>query len=275
MKLSRFVGAFCAIGLSLNAVSAMSAPVDFNTWTPESYPAVSSFPAGQWNVAGGGSSVNQVNNGQPTFFYSDFNTQGSAFTGSITVTGSDDDYIGFALGFQPGDSTSPAADYLLIDWKAVSQNFDFNGGGDGPGGIAERGLAVSRVTGVPTADEFWQHVDNDLTGSPLGAGLQELQRGNNLSDTGWVLGTTYEFTFDFGPNNLDVFVNSVLELSIVGNFNDGRFGFYNFSQAGVNYSGFTKDPGSFPSAVPVPAAVWLFGTALVGFIGYSRRRNLA
>ena len=75
MKLSRFVGAFCAIGLSLNAVSAMSAPVDFNTWTPESYPAVSSFPAGQWNVAGGGSSVNQVNNGQPTFFYSDFNTR--------------------------------------------------------------------------------------------------------------------------------------------------------------------------------------------------------
>ena len=28
------------------------------------------------------------------------------------------------------------------------------------------------------------------------------------------------------------------------------------------------------SAVPVPAAVWLFGTALLGFIGISRRRNL-
>lgn len=27
--------------------------------------------------------------------------------------------------------------------------------------------------------------------------------------------------------------------------------------------------------VPVPAAVWLFGTALVGFVGISRRRNLA
>ena len=29
------------------------------------------------------------------------------------------------------------------------------------------------------------------------------------------------------------------------------------------------------SAVPVPAAFWLFGTALVGFIGFSRRRNIS
>ena len=29
------------------------------------------------------------------------------------------------------------------------------------------------------------------------------------------------------------------------------------------------------SAVPVPAAVWLFGTALLGFIGYGKRRKVA
>ena len=28
------------------------------------------------------------------------------------------------------------------------------------------------------------------------------------------------------------------------------------------------------SAVPVPATVWLFGTALIGFIGFSRRTKV-
>jgi hypothetical protein len=29
------------------------------------------------------------------------------------------------------------------------------------------------------------------------------------------------------------------------------------------------------SAVPVPAAIWLFGSALLGFIGYGRRTNVS
>lgn len=33
--------------------------------------------------------------------------------------------------------------------------------------------------------------------------------------------------------------------------------------------------GSTVPPVPVPAAVWLFGTALIGFIGFSRRRKIA
>ncbi|MDT8283315.1 MAG: VPLPA-CTERM sorting domain-containing protein [Gammaproteobacteria bacterium] len=30
-----------------------------------------------------------------------------------------------------------------------------------------------------------------------------------------------------------------------------------------------------PSAVPVPAAVWLFGSGLLGLVGVARRRKLA
>ena len=182
--------------------------------------------------------------------------------------------MGFALGILSGDANNPnlTADFLLIDWKQGNQQYTF----DGTSTLAKEGLAVSRVTGVPNRDEFWGHTDIAAT---TGA-VEELQRANNLGDTGWDDFETYVFTFDFGPTNLDVYVDSVLELSIVGSFNDGRFGFYNFSLADVIYSGFTEEDGSFPPgddipAVPVPAAFWLFGTALIGFIGVSRRRKVA
>ena len=32
-------------------------------------------------------------------------------------------------------------------------------------------------------------------------------------------------------------------------------------------------PGAPVSSVPVPAAIWLFGTALLGFLGFSQRRK--
>lgn len=275
MKMVKTLGAAGTLIVLLGFSSAQAAPVDLNTWTAESYPAVQGFGAGVWTVAGGGGSVFQSVNGQPTFFYSDFDAQGSTFTGTINVSGGDDDYIGFALGFNPGDASNMAADYLLIDWKQGDQDFNFGVPSDSPGGPAISGLAVSRVTGIPTADEFWQHTDYDTAESPLGEGLVEIQRATNLGNTGWTQGVDYDFAFDFGPNSLQVFVDGTLELDIAsfGGYNDGRFGFYNFSQASVTYSGFEKDPDVFP-AVPVPAAVWLFGTALLGLVGFSKRRKV-
>jgi hypothetical protein len=37
---------------------------------------------------------------------------------------------------------------------------------------------------------------------------------------------------------------------------------------------YTGTLSTSPSAVPVPAAIWLFGSALAGFIGFNRRRPL-
>ena len=166
--------------------AALAVQVDLNLWTAESYPAVSGFPAGAWTVNSSGQSVTQVANGQPTLFYSNFNVRGSDVRGSVSVAnGGDDDYIGFALGFQPGDTSNAAADYLLVDWKGATQFFDFDGLSTTPGTTAVEGLAVSRVTGVPTADEFWGHTD--FAGDPSG-GVTELARGATLGSTGWVAG---------------------------------------------------------------------------------------
>lgn len=143
----------------------------------------------------------------------------------------DDDYIGFAVGFRPGDSANSAADYLLIDWKQGDQTHDFDDTVGTPGATAYRGLAVSRVTGIPTADEFWGHVD--FPSNPNG-GVVELARAANLGNTGYLDFTTYEFRIVFLPGSFQLFVDSVLEISIAGSFSNGRFAFYNLSQAGLN-----------------------------------------
>jgi Thrombospondin C-terminal region len=251
-----------ALGLLLGLLSAAplaaQTPVDLGTWTAESYAAVSGFGAGIWTVAPGGSSVTQSINGQPTLFVSDFNVFNTQIEGQITPGGGDDDYIGFALGFLPGDSTSAAADYLLVDWKAGTQNFDFGAPACTPGSLAPRGLAVSRVRGIPTADEFWGHVNFDSVCSDLSNGLEELARGTTLGDTGWTANQTYTFKFVFDSTHLEVYVNGNLEMNVSGSFANGRMAFYNFSQAGVKYNAFTLN---------CPASWEHYGTGLAGFGG--------
>lgn len=234
-------------------------PVDLSTWTAESYPAVSGFPAGDWAVSPDNTSVFQSRNGQPTMFYSDFDAFNTQVQGTICVTLGqwDNDYIGFALGFQPGDSTNTSADYLLIDWKKATQWYDFGAPSCGEWTWALAGLAVSRVKGVPIADEFWGHVDQSVYCSPAGQGLTELARGTNLGSAGWVAGQEYVFKFQFNETSLKVYVDDVLEIEIAGTFKDGRLAFYNFSQEQVTYSGYTVlplvqidiKPGSDPNSI--------------------------
>ena len=238
--------AIAVVTSALFASGALAAAVDLALWSDESYPTVTGFDPGVWTFSGDGLSVNQSVNGQPTLFVSDFVVAGLAIEGMVTVNTSDeDDVIGFALGFIPGDADPGdyTADYLLVDWKQGTQFFDFNSPSCTSGSTSLAGLAVSRVTGIPTADEFWGHFDEDnVICSPAGEGLEELQRASNLGDTGWADNTSYIFKFEFTETSLVVFVNGVEELNIAGTFNDGRLAFYNFSEPNVTYSAFETQP---------------------------------
>ncbi len=230
-------------GSAVTTISPTGDPtqVDLSGWTAESYPAVSGFSPGSWNVSSDGLTVVQTANGQPTFFYSDFDAFKTEVQGVIRVnTTSDDDFIGFALGFRPGDTTNEDAEYLLVDWKQGTQTFDFGSPSCTPGSAAQAGLAVSRVFGIPTADELWGHENFDTPAcSDLNHGVEELARANNLGSTGWQEYTDYIFSFQFTATLLRVYVDGELELEIEGEFNNGRLAFYNFSQAQVEYSAFT------------------------------------
>jgi hypothetical protein len=86
------------------------------------------------------------------------------------------------------------------------------------------GLALSRVTGVPTNDELWQHTD--YTENPDG-GVQLLARGATLGSTAYDrAGGSHLFEIDYTANLVVVKVDGVEQFSVSGNFPDGRFGLY-------------------------------------------------
>ena len=106
--------------------------------------------------------------------------------------------------------------------------------------------------------------------------MTELARGATLGNVGWVDNTLYSFDLEYTPTNLKVFVNDILQLNVNGAFSDGRFGFYNYSQAQVEYAGITTAVLPPPNgAVPEPStwAMLLLGFGAVGGAMRSRRRQ--
>ncbi len=230
--------------------AAQAGPVNLNSW--------SHTVGGNWNVAGDNNTVLQTVNGDPTIFYSGVNDKGKSLSGTITVqTTSDDDFIGFILGFNAGDESNAAADYILIDWKQGTQG-SF-------GCSANAGLAISHVSGaIGNNSGAWCHNSaNNVT---------ELARATTLGATGWLDNTTYTFDLTFTDNLIEVFVNGLLELSVAGIFGDGSFGFYNYSQATVRYAGIEEDILPPNGEVPLPAAFPLMLAGLGG-LGFAARRN--
>ena len=222
----------CAAALAQN-------PVDLSTWTAETYIG----GGANWTLSSGNTTVTQSVNGAPTMFYSSFDAAYLRIEGNITVaTNSDNDFIGFAIGFRPGDSTNASADYLLLDWKRATQGYNHGAPSCTAGSTANLGLALSRVEGVPTMDEFWGHINLDAVpcSGPTDR-VTELQRAATLGSTAWVPNQTYVFRIEFSPNRIVVHVDGVLQIDQAGTFRNGRMAFYNFSQANTVYSLFTTD----------------------------------
>lgn len=211
-------------------VSTWAVPVDLTTYISESFPPADGFPTAAWGVAATSATLN--NNADASVLYSPDSALNKRFFGRLTP-GTDDDVVGFVLGFEPGDAQlSSAADYLLIDWKGADQNFDFIdlvGSGNfhhdqTPTGLMPVGLALSRVTGTPTADELWQHAD--LPENPSG-GVTQLARGATLGSTAYNRSNgSHQFEIRYSSTNVTVLVDGVQQFNLDGTYPDGRFGLY-------------------------------------------------
>jgi hypothetical protein len=235
---------------------ANAAPVDLSSWLSDG--------PGNWTLQTQdepNDSVFQSLNSGPSMFFNNMNSQGLALSGSIEVqeSGGDDDFVGFVLGYNDNDLTADISDYILVDWKQGTQ-----AGWDA-------GMSISRVTGAintggtNTGSDAWQH-DGNVT---------FIERAATLGATGWVDNTSYLFDIAFTASNITVTVDGIQQFSINGSFNDGSFGFYNFSQPRVLYAGIQEDeapPPPPPRNVSAPTNIALLGLGLVG-LGFVRRRK--
>ena len=111
-----------------------------------------------------------------------------------------------------------------------------------------------------------------IVAEPVNTGLDSVN--NLLSDlnTTFNLGTHTNLTGEgTGPTSV---LPTTLTVGVV-NYSLLTFNPISGGIAAIQQNSLTGVAFESNSAVPVPAAVWLFGTALVGFIGVSRRRKVA
>ena len=236
------------VGVAALALSSLASAeiVNLNDWTQ-----FGSAGSGNWIVSQDGYSVVQTVNSQPTYFVSGESYLDVEFNGRIAVeTTSDDDWIGFVLGFNGLD------DYYLFDWKQ----------GDQSGAL--EGFSLSKVSGTDV--DFWNHTGSDI----------EVIASNYGLDLGWEDNTVYHYNVGYTLDNISISINGgglehqeIFNISNLSNV-AGSFGFYNYSQSDVRYIGSggeacTTMCGSAENlavhTVPLPASVGLLGLVMAGF----------
>jgi len=207
----------------ISSQNAFADEINLNSWNQEGNPG-----SGNWQVVPDGSSVFQSINGSPTMFVSPDSVIDASIGGTIIVeTTGDNDYIGFVMGFGEDDTD----EFILLDWKQGCQNGSFPG------------FVLARVTNgagnIPFSVHHISTPNYEVLSTSLGA-CQEVG--------GWEDNTSYDFIIEYNSNRITVkvsggeFGDGVIVLDVIGSFSEGRFGFYNFSQASVRYSGFVDNP---------------------------------
>jgi hypothetical protein len=214
--------------------------VNLCNWTQQGNQA-----SGNWQVSAQCDSVLQTVNGDPTFFVSDFDLSEASFEGQFrTSDGGDDDMMGFVFGWQNINN------FYVFDWKAATQFVSQYSGGQYGDGTAYRAARIMRVNGG--VQPGWSLASLWTGQGDFVTTLAESQ------GVGWQVNVDYRYRLTFNPGLLrvEIFVVStntkIYDLQVADNtFTTGKIGFYNYSQALVNYSGFSSKyapPPMFPQA---------------------------
>ncbi|MEY2411189.1 MAG: large repetitive protein [Verrucomicrobiota bacterium] len=215
------------VSISVHACATnQTTVVDLSTWSTVQF---GPYPNGQgpasWTVSTGNTVALQSVNADASIFLSPFILQNDQIEGSWRVNvRQDDDFMGFVFGYQDDGH------FYLFDWKGADQS-------DPDWGFAERGMSVK----VMTANSPLTRMDYGATTPPDGTRARSLY--HNLIP--WADRTDYQFSLQFAPGRFTITVTRGATVLATIPINDstytsGKFGFYNFSQGSVEYTGFVR-----------------------------------
>ncbi|MCB0761968.1 MAG: PKD domain-containing protein [Flavobacteriales bacterium] len=224
MKRLAAILSLASLAISIQLVGQCTHDMDLN-----SFSIAGPLGNGQWSVSPDGSEVSQDVNGLPTFFVSPFDMMNVTIRGKVRVDSlsEDNDYIGFVFGVQsPTNYTNntTAFDCWLIDWKSDAQT------------SADEGFSLINMNYTFDFDNpnsfmpfFWTH--NTISGFQITNTFYE-------EGSGWEMDTEYEVEFQISPTRMIFKVDDQIIFNKQDCFEPGRFGLYNFSQAGTVFSDF-------------------------------------
>ena len=173
------------------------------------------------------------------------------------------------IGFDPlndGLTQSVSATLTLTDASIGSDGFLHVGVGD----------AIFTYNGSSLINSFTMFDPYTFTSGLLPTG--QVQTGSSFKISSSANAANPDISFDF-PNFCTALGEAVLDVD--GCYRVGQVSFEldslgNFSVSGTRAFDIGGDGQLTPvSAVPAPTAIWLFGTALLGFIGVARRKKVA
>ncbi|MEA3496260.1 MAG: hypothetical protein U9R42_09520 [Bacteroidota bacterium] len=221
-----------------------------------------------WELSHDNQWATQKVNGDPTILVSDIDITGTIVEGSwVMKENSDDDLVGFVFGYQdPGH-------FYLLDWKKATQEVYGNG-------IAKQGVSIKVA-------------DADYSGVKKGI-LEPSQpfNGKDLWNTegsegkvtllyyeeteGWEFDKEYNFFLEFIPGSFTLEVKDgertiFSKIIMDDTYKNGKFGFYNFSQAPVIYKGFKTT--SVISTQEFPWWILILGIVLIVVYTFVRKKK--
>jgi|GEM_PF-1663572 len=215
--------------LALLVFPAAADDIDLSSWTELTLDLPGGQSNGNWVLSDGNTTVTQVVNADPSFFLNNQDDSAYTMNGTWLVNqGGDDDLMGFAFGYQdPGHC-------YIVDWKQGAQNASGYG-------FRDEGFVIRKMHGDPgemEISDYWAHEEGQERYTILATNV-----GSSL---GWQDVTAYNFTLDFDAGEFTITIREgetlLWEVTVQdSDYMSGQFAFYNYSQANVQYSGFTQN----------------------------------